>query len=426
MLAIGALRGRVMVPAAALLVISAVAALPAAYSGPWARFALPAGQLRSFATSRSTDLTVAWRDRLEAIAKLPQSAVLLAEPAAAYELAGLTGRQVVAVPFSHTPHQVEVRDGPRRRADALDAMQGRLDPMALAGVLEHYTVTAVIVDMDRTDPGAWAQLADAEILTTIASGDRWRLYRYDPEKLDGFLDLPTAEAPGPELQRGGAGPQIAVAGRAVFARLEWNQRNPSQARLEAKGIETTGRFSRQVMVGAEPTETLALPIPLDAPVDGYTLNLVLGNGRTLPVGQFEVGRLFQAEDLGGVVPGGSASWTTVDGPAYQGGLAAIAVNTGSTTHQSTPPIDPGAYCVAARVHDDGSGQRDSIEASIGGASAQLAWSGPVAGMRTVRAPLTLGSRSGQLAMRLVQRGQAAAIVDSLEIYPLVVGACGAD
>jgi hypothetical protein len=426
MLAIGALRSRVMVPAAVLLVISVVAALPAAYSGPWARFALPAGQLRSFATSRSTDLTVAWRDRLAAIAKLPERSVLLAEPAAAYELAGLTGRQVVAVPFSHTPHQVEVRDGPRRRADALDAVQGRLDPAGLAGVLEHYGVTEVIVDMERTEPGAWAQLAEAEILTPIASGDRWRLYHYEPERLDGFLDLPTREAPGPDLQRSGAGPEIAVAGRGVFARLEWNQRNPSQARLEAKGIDSRGRFGRQVMVGAEPTETLALPIPLDAPVNQYALNLVLGDGRTLPLGEFEVGRLFQAEDLGGVVPGGSANWSTVDGPAYQGGLAAVAVNSRATAHQPTPPIAPGNYCVAVRAYDDGSSQPNVIEASLGGAGARLAWSGSVAGMRVVRAPLTVDGKSGQMVMRVVERGQAAVIIDSLEIYPAVVGDCGSD
>jgi len=41
-------------------------------------------------------------------------------------------------------------------------------------------------------------------------------------------------------------------------------------------------------------------------------------------------------------------------------------------------------------------------------------------------PITLDRAGGQLGTRLISRGQAAAIVDALEIYPLVEGACSSD
>jgi hypothetical protein len=426
-LAIGALRGRWMVPAAAMLVVSVVAMASAFYIGPWALYVSPANSVRSLASSRSTDLTVAWRDRLAAIDELPRSAILLAEPKMAYELAGLTNIEVVAVPLSHMPNQIEVRDGPRRRADALDAVQGRLDPTSLAGVIEHYGVTDVIVDMDRTDAAAWAQLATAEILSPIASGDRWRLYRYDPAMLDGYLDLPTQEGPGPELARSGVGPQMAVAGRAVFARLQWNQVAAGKARLQADALGSTRTFNRTVEVGgAGSSETLALPIPSDTPVGQYNLRLVLSGGESLPLGRFEVGLLYQAEDMGGVIAGDSSGWTMVGGPAYQGGLAAIATKAGSATHQAIRPADAGSYCVGARIYDYGTNQSNLIEVTLGGAHAQLSWSGSVPGVRWVRTPITLDRAGGQLGIRLIQRGQAAALVDSLEIYPLVAGACSSD
>ena len=426
-LAIGALRGRWMVPAAAMLVVSVVAMASALYVGPLARYYLPATSLKSFADSRSTDLTVAWRDRLAAIEQLPRSTILLAEPSMAYELAGLTNIEVVAVPLSHMPNQIEVRDGSRRRADALDAVQGRLDAASLAGVIEHYGVTDVIVDMDRTDAEAWAQLASAAILAPIASGDRWRLYRYDPAMLDGYLDLPTQLGPGPELARSGVGPQKAVAGRAVFARLQWNQGAAASARLQADALGSARTFSRRVEVGgAGSSETLALPIPSDAPVGQYSLRLVLSGGESLPLGRFEVGLLYQAEDMGGVVAGDSSGWTMAGGPAYQGGIAAIATKPGSAAHQAIPPADAGSYCVGARIYDYGTNQSNVIEVTLGGARAQLSWSGSVPGMRWVRTAITLDRADGQLGMRLIRRGQAAVLVDSLEIYPLIEGACASD
>jgi hypothetical protein len=426
-LAIGALRGRWMVPAAAMLVVSVVAMAFAFHGGPWALYASPASSVRSLASSRSTDLTVAWHDRLAAIDELPRSAILLAEPKMAYELAGLTSVEVVAVPVSHTPNQIEVRDGSRRRADALDAVQGRLDPASLAGVIEHYGVTDVIVDMDRTDAAAWAQLATAEILSPIASGDRWRLYRYDARMLESYLDLPTQEGPGPDLARSGVGPQKALAGRAVFARLQWNQGAAGSARLQADALGSARTFSRTVEVGgAGSSETLALPIPSDAPVGQYSLRLVLSGGESLPLGRFEVGLLYQAEDMGGVVAGDSSGWTMVGGPAYQGGMAAIATKPGSSAHQAIPPADAGSYCLGARIYDYGTNQSNSIEVTLGGARAQLSWSGSVPGVRWVRTAITLDRAGGQLGIRLIERGQAAVLVDSLEIYPLVDGACSSD
>jgi hypothetical protein len=425
-LVIGALRGRFKIPAIAALVASLVAVAPSFYIGPLARFVFPATSTRSFQFSRSTDLTVAWRDRLAAIDKLPRSAILLAEPRMAYELAGLTGREVVAVTLTHTPAQIEARDGPRRRADALDAVQGRLDALSLAGVIEHYGVTDVLVDMDRTDPVAWDQLASAEILTPIASGPRWRLYGYDPGRLDGYLNLATEAGPGPELERTGIGPRVAVAGRAVFSRIFW-QGSAGGARLQADAMGSNRIFSRTIELSpAGSKETFALPIPSDAAVDQYRLSLVLSGGQSVPLGLFDVGRLYQAEDMGGVVAGNSSGWTTLGGSVYQGGLSAIATHPGSAEHQAIPPADAGDYCAAARVYDDGSAHLNVLEVSLGSATAQLSWAGPVSGMRWIRTAISVDRPAGQLGVRLIQRGQTSVIVDALELYPLIAAACVSD
>ena len=423
-LAIGSLRTRWIIPAAAVLLISAMGVGVAFYAGPFVLYHRPASSPKSLAYSRSTDLTVAWHDRLAAIDKLPRGSVLLAEPRMAYEVAGLTGIEVVAVPYSHTPLQIQVRDGARRREDAVDAVQGRLDSASLAGVIEHYGVTEVLVDMDRTDPAAWAQLANAEILTPIASGDRWRLYSYDPRMLDQYLNLPTQPGPGSELARSGVGPQRVLAGRAVFARVEWNQGVSIHARLEADALDSRFSFSRTIdNSGAGSTASVAVPIPLDAPVGHYRLSLVMSGGSSLPLGLFDVGSLVQAEDMGGVVAGDSGGWTAVGGLAYQGGVAAIATNLGSATHQAIRPIGAGRFCVSARVYDYGTGQSNVLEVTLGGADAKLAWAGSAPGVRSVSIPITLDSKAGQLGTRLIQRGQAAAVVDALEVYPLVAGAC---
>ncbi len=424
-LAIGALRGRLKVPAIALLAVSIAAMVPSFYLGPYARVAFPASSNRSFAASRTTDLTVAWRDRLSAIGMLPQSAVLLAEPRMAYELAGLTGREVVAVPMTHTPAQIEVRDGPRRRADALDATQGRLDSESLAGVIEHYGVTDVIVDTDRTNPAAWAQLASAQILSPLASGPNWRLYRYDPTLLDGYLDLAMQAGSDAELPSSGIGPQVAASGRAVFARLEWKGAAQS-ARLQADALDSKQTYGRTVDLSAGSSQTFALPIPTNTPAGRYRLSLALGDGRSLALGEFEVGGLYQAEDMGGVVASDSSGWSILGGSDYEGGLAAVATRPGSTARQAIPLVDGGEYCVAARVYDDGSGRSNTLEVSLGGGGAQLSWAGTVGGMRWIRTALTLDRPAGQLSVGLIKRDQTSVIVDALEFHPLIGGTCSSD
>jgi hypothetical protein len=282
-------------------------------------------------------------------------------------------------------------------------------------------VSNVLVDTDRTGPDAWAQLAGAQVLTQIASGDRWRLYAYDASRLDTYLDLATREGPAPELQRSGFGPNPAIAGRAVFARLEWAGQTTGQARLQATG--PAGGFSREVAVGAQPTETLALPIPLDAPVGTYRLDLALAGGRTLALGDFAVGRLFQGEDLGGIVPGDSRGWTTLGGKAYHGDVAALAFNIGSTARQATPPIAAGEYCIEAGVWDYGTDNADAVEVGLGDARTQLEWSGAVAQARQVRGRLVLDRESGQLVMRVVRRDQPGVVLDWIEVYPAAGVSC---
>lgn len=413
-------RSRMMIPAAAVFAVSALAMVPGLYTV--AQVLLPSSSAKSFAISRSSDLTVAWRDRLAAIGTLPRSAILLAEPRMAFELAGLTGREVVAVPLSHTPTQVP--DGPQRRESALDAVQGRLDAVGLAGVIEHFGVTDVLVDMDRTDPAAWTQLATARVLIPIASGDRWRLYRYDSLELDGYLNLAMQAGPGPDLAASGIGPQPALAGGTVFARLQWNQSFTGPARLRAEALNSSVTFSRHIeLAGTASSETIALPIPTYTPVGHYRLSLDLGNGRSLALGRFDVGLIYQSEDMGGVAAGDAEGWSMLSGSTYQGGISATATRLGSTTHQPIPPVVAGSYCLGARVYDYGTNETSALDVTIGSAVTHLSWSGSTAGMRWVLNAIVLDRPGGQLGMQLIERGKNAAIVDSLEVYPAVDGQC---
>lgn len=415
-------RGRMAIPAAAAVVVAALALAPGFYSGTLSQYLRPASSAKSITASRTGDLTVVWRDRLTAIARLPQSSVILAEPRMAYELAGLTGREVVAVPLSHTPVQAD--GGPQRREAALDATQGRLDAFGLAGVIEHYGVTDVLVDMDRTDAAAWAQLATAGILSPIASGSRWQLYRYDPLMLDGYLNVPLSAGPLPDFTASGIGPQPALAGRAIFARLQWSGAFAGQALLRAESSGSKLAFTRSiVLAGGGASQTFALPIPTDAPVGHYQLSIELGPDRSVPLGGFDVGLLYQAEDMGGIVAGDSSSWSTAGGPAYQDALSATATRIGAAASQAIPPVAAGSYCISARVYDYGTGETSAVEAGVGGAVARLSWSGAVAGMRWVRGTIVVDRPGGQLVMRLLQRGQNAVVVDALELDPLIQGQC---
>ena len=130
--------------------------------------------------------------------------------------------------------------------------------------------------------------------------------------------------------------------------------------------------------------------------------------------------------MGGVVAGESPGWTIVGAPRYEGTLAAGATNPGSSASQAIPPTGPGGYCIGARVYDYGTNQVNALRVTLGDAVAQMSWSGSTPGMRWVRAPVTLDRTGGQLAIRLAQRGQAAVMVDALEIFPLVEGTCRSD
>jgi hypothetical protein len=210
----------------------------------------------------------------------------------------------------------------------------------------------------------------------------------------------------------------------VFARVEWSQGASGSARLQADALGSSVSYARTFEAGrAGSTETFALPIPPDAPIGQYRLSLVMGGGLATSLGQFAVGHVYQAEDMGGVTAADDGRWTIVGGSAYQGGVAAKATIPGSATRQAIRQIDAGRFCVGARVYDDGTGRSNVLAVTVGGAEAELAWSGSAAGMRWIRAPVTLDGAAGRLGTRLIQRAQALAIVDALEVYPLMDGAC---
>jgi len=373
--------------------------------------------------SRAHNLTVLWADRLRALDRAGPGAIL-AGLESSYELAGLTGRRVVAVPFGHNSFQDEARDGPLRRRDVADALRPSPDPTALVSVLYRYQVTFVIVDKAREAQASWDWIAGQDVLTPVAQGSDWKLYRFDPGSLDHVLDVPL---------KGDVGvfPTRLIAGRAMFVRVK--SPGPGQtAKVTALGVSSGATYRTQFALPDQAGSTVTAPLllPDSARVDRYTVTVTVPGITPVVAGQVDVGHAYDAELFAGVYFGlvhgyaRQAGWEAIDNPAYGGGGAARALRAGvpATRPLSEPPGD---FCMSLLVFDNGDGRAQALEVRVGGGAVTETWSGAVQAVRDIEVSVHAGASPHQISFRVPARSPTGVIVDRITLYPLAPGTCGA-
>jgi hypothetical protein len=379
---------------------------------------------RAISTSRELDLSRAWADRLRAL-EAAGPGTILAGQETSYELAGLTGRDVVTVPRGHTSYQDEARDGALRRGDVADALNPSADPSALLSVLLRYRVTFVMADDVRDGKATWDWLAGQKELTTIAQGPGWRLYRFDAVSIDDALQIP---------MDGGAGvfPSRIIAGRAVFIRIA-SAGQSGMAQVVAVGGTSSATYRASIAVPNQVGATVTVPLllPDSAPVDSYQVNVTVPGAPPFKTSRFEVGHAYEAEFFAGVFityragyprnPG----WDSVANPSYSRGFAAIALRAESVAGYPLAEA-PASYCLSLFVFDPGDGRGHTLDVGLGGNVATATWSGQSKGLRDLELSATVGSASQQLTYWVPSGAQVGAIVDRITLYPPTPdGACTA-
>jgi uncharacterized protein DUF6541 len=365
--------------------------------------------------SRHNDLTGQWSDRLGALDRAGPGAVL-ADLSESYELAGLTGRRVVAVPYSHTPYQDEPRDGILRRGDVIDAMNPASPAYVLPSVLLKYGVTFVMVDRAADGQPTWDAIASRPELVPVASGAGWRLLKFEPARLDADPSLATPANPSVE-------PRVGTTGRAIFVRV-LSAGVGGTATVTATGSASGAVFKATMQLPSEGagTATAVLLIPDGAPVDRYSVDVALPDGTHLIGGNVILGRTYEAESFANVIdyynqgyyrlPG----WESVYGSQYSRGAAAIGVRT--SVIASHPLVDPpGDYCVTVRVVDSGTGRDHSVRVQVGDGSAVLSWSDKAAGAQELRAEVRWSSGAKTVAFSMPAGSTTLAVVDSITLGP---------
>jgi hypothetical protein len=379
---------------------------------------------RAISTSRQLDLSRAWADRLNALEAAGPGTILAGEETS-YELAGLTGRDVVSVPRGHTSYQDEARDAALRRGDTADALKPSADPSALLSVLFRYRVTFVMADQARDGKATWDWLAGQKELITVAQGSGWRLYRFDSSRIDQALDIPLS---------GGTGvfPSRVIAGRAIFVRVK-SLGQGGQAHVTAQGLTSGARYQAQFAFPAQAGATITAPLllPDAAPVDRYSITVSVPGSLQILAGQFEVGHAYEAEYFAGVFityragyarnPG----WDSVVNPSYSHGLAAIALRAESVAGHPLAEV-PADYCLSLFVYDAGDGRAHTLDVGLGGNVASATWSGPSRGLRDLELAARVGSASHQITYWVPTGARVGAIVDRITLYPPALdGACTA-
>jgi hypothetical protein len=364
-------------------------------------------QGHSVAASRAADLRVRWVDLLATLDALPGRAVLLADPETSYALAGLTRHWVVGVPLSHTPAQVEARDGVLRRGDVLDFFYHGQE--RAAAVLERYGVTHVV---------ATERLAHAvgayPFLIRLAAGSTWQLYHYDPQRLSAALAIPVAYRD-QEVEAGllrshvpaGDVALVRVRGSGGMERLQLTQGGTVLA-------------ERELPAGAE--HVVGLLVPPRAMLGRATLRLV-GPSGTREIGEITVGRQVEAELLDGLSPDRDydyahvAGWASYSMSFFSRQRAATTAQPGVVLRGTfAGDLPAGDYLVRARVYDYGNGRTNALRVRIGTAVAFVVWGGMTAGMRWIETPVSAVD-GGALAVEAIELGQGRVVLDALAIYP---------
>ena len=368
----------------------------------------------SVSTSRANDLTVLWAVRLRVLKSAGPGAIL-AGLESSYELAGLTGRRVVAVPFGHSSYQDEARDGALRRGDVADALNPSSDPTSLLSTLYRYNVTFVMVDRARDGQATWDWIGGQSVLKMAGEGSGWRLYRFDPTSVDRALAI--------TLTNGvGVFPSRVIAGRAVFIRVT-SQGQGQTAQVTARGIASDAVYTTQLALPSQAGTTVTTPLllPDSARVDRYSLSVSVPGSSPVWAGEVQVGHAYEAEFFAGVYFGLNhgfarrAGWEFLENPGYNRGGAASALRTGTVaTHPLTEP--PGAYCLALDLFDNGSGHARSLDVKVGQTTVVESWTVASAGPRIIEVAVQVGS-DRQLAYWVPAHAAVGTVIDRITLFP---------
>ena len=374
---------------------------------------------RALSTSRQLDLTRAWADRLRALNSAGPGTILAALETS-YELAGFTGRDVVAVPRGHTPYQDEARDAALRRGDVADALKPSVDPADLLSVLVRYHVTFVMADKVRDGKDTWDWLASQKELTVVAAGKGWTLYRFDAGRIDQALAIPL---------NGGTAmfPSRVIAGRAVFIRIA----SAGQSGL-AQVVASTGTsgpvYQATIAVPGQAgaTVTVALVFPDSAPVGSYQINVIVPGAQPIKAGRVDVGHAYEAEFFAGAFQNyrrgfnAPAGWQVVDNVIYHRRQAAANLLVGWVASHPLAEA-PGSYCLLLDVYDPGDGRARSISVGLGGNQVGTTWSGSVKGVRELEIVASVGTSSHELTYWVPAESRVGAVVDRITLYPTQSG-----
>jgi hypothetical protein len=373
---------------------------------------------RSITVTHQQNLPRVWADRLKAIDAAGPGAIL-AGLETSYELAGLTGRTIVSVPRGHTPYEDEARDGALRRGDVTDALKPEADPTDLISVLLRYHVTLVMSDQVRDGTPSWDWIASQKELTRIASGNGWRLYRFDPNLIDQALAIPLT----PGVSGAALFPPRVIAGRAVFVRVT-SLGQGGMAELTANALHSGATYSAQFAFPAQAgaTITMSLLLPDLAPVDRYQVTVSTASTLPLLVGQFDLGHAYEAEFFAGVYQNYSrgfarnAGWQVLTNVIYDRTQASSALRVNSVASHPLTEV-PGNYCLSLSVYDPGNGKAHSLSLSLGGNTVGTTWSGTVKGMRDLELSASVGTSSHDLTYWVPKGSPTGAVIDRITLYP---------
>ena len=370
---------------------------------------------RSMSLTHRLDVSRNWADRLKAL-DAAGPGTILAGLGTSYELAGLTGRTIVAVPRGHTPYQDEARDGALRRGDVSDAMKPSVDPADLISVLVRYHVTFVMSDQAGDGQASWEWIASQKELATVASGKGWKLYRFNPSGIDEALAIP--------LTTGTAiFPSRVIAGRAVFVRIT-SLGQGGQAHVTAEGVDSGANYNTQFAFPDQAGATVTVPLllPDSAPVDRYSITITGANFLPILAGQFEVGHAYEAEYFAGAFQNyrrgfaRNAGWEVLTNIVYNRDQASSALLVGSIASHPLAEA-PGNYCLSVLVYDAGDGRVHTISVGLGGNAFGTTWSGGVKGMRELEMAASVGTASHELTYWVPAGSRLGAVVDRITLYP---------
>jgi hypothetical protein len=372
---------------------------------------------RSISATHRLDVSRNWADRLKAL-NVAGPGTILAGLETSYELAGLTGRTIVAVPRGHTPYQDEARDGALRRGDVSDAMKPSVDPADLISVLVRYNVTFVMSDQASDGQESWEWIASQKELATVASGKDWKLYRFDAGMIDEALAIPISDTIHGDVA---FFPSRVIAGRAVFVRISSTGQSGT-AQVFVVGRTATYKASVEVPAQAGATVTMPIVLPDSAPVDSYQINVIVPGGNPYKEGRVDVGHAYEAEYFAGAFQNyrrgfaRNAGWEVLTNIVYSRDQASSALLVGSVASHPLAEA-PGNYCLSVLVYDAGDGTVHSISVGLGGNAFGTTWSGGVKGVRELEAAASVGTASHELTYWVPAGSRSGAVVDRITLYP---------